>query len=237
MIDILIPYFNYLAGVQLIQNDLANSHINHNLIIANDSVDSHLNDLPNWVAGPQKGAVRNWNFLLEKNQAKKFILVHQDERIITRTKKSNLFNDNDVIYVTDLVILSKGRKIFLSGKVRALLMNYFPSLIYHVNFIGPTASLVIPKNSLRFNTKLNWLVDVDYYWQLRQSYKYKYTPLLITVSDTTSVTSITNSGKLGKINDVLSYELKILKKKKRPIWQYLTKITWHIYRIINTRYL
>ena len=82
MIDILIPYFNYLAGVQLIQNDLANSHINHNLIIANDSVDIHLNDLPNWVAGPQKGAVRNWNFLLEKNRAKKFILVHQDERII-----------------------------------------------------------------------------------------------------------------------------------------------------------
>lgn len=225
-----------MAGVQSIQDALQNHSKNFNLLVSNDSKDLDLNLKTNWIKGPQNGPAANWNFLIKHVRCSRFMLVHQDEVICPTPGYQKTQFDKNIIYVTDLQLIKNNKTIYLSGKLRAFLMNYFPRLIFNINFIGPTACLLIPNNNLRFNEKLNWLVDVDYYWRLREIYRFEYTPHILTISNTDTEQSITNSGKLGKIDDLLKKELVILKKNNNRIWRYICQITWHIYRIINTRY-
>lgn len=237
MIDILVPYYNHICGVRQIEQDIGSMKDQMFLTISNDSQDAALDLKENWLSGPKKGAVRNWNFLLGKVRNNQFVLLHQDERILARREHRKVNLENDFVYVCDLKLIFVGKEIFLSGKLRVWLMTRFPRLIFYVNFIGPTATLIIPKNDLQFDESLQWLVDVEYYSRLRKNYMFKYTPKFYVISDTTASNSITNSGNIGNIDEREVSELRQLSKDKKSLFKYFLKFLWHFYRIINTRKL
>ena len=71
MLDILVPHYNYPIGVRLIEQDLKLYENKFNLIVSDDSDQNKLETTGQLFKGPQKGAVKNWNFLLDisKNMA------------------------------------------------------------------------------------------------------------------------------------------------------------------------
>jgi len=235
LIDILVPHYNYPAGIRLIEQELKLKEKKFNLIVSDDSDQNKIETTGRLLKGPQKGAVNNWNFLLDISKNDKFILVHQDERIVPRDMSALDTLSSNIVYVCDLTLNVNCREIFLSGRVRAWIMNTFPNLIFYLNFIGPTATLIIPTNNLRFNTDLKWLVDVEYYAKLREHYKFKYSPSIHVISDTTIGSSITNSGDIGITEEIEEKELSQLLKKRSKFLTFCFKAIWHLYRLKNTR--
>ena len=234
MIHALVPYYNYIEGVAEIQKALSKSDTKIKLTISNDSHDLMLNNQENWVLGPKSGAVNNWNYLLDLAECEHLVLIHQDEQLVPVKGLDELSLDRDTVYISDLIILSHGKKIRLSGRLRCFLMNYFPKLIYIVNFIGPTATLIFPQSNERFNTDLRWLVDVEFYFRLRARYRFKYNPNFVVLSKTTISQSITNSGELGNTNTLQREELRKLNLKFGKLYYILLKCAWHMYRLIKT---
>ena len=179
--------------------------------------------------------MKNWNYLLSQLNESHFILIHQDEEIVIKDNFSKASLNPDTVYVCDLDIKRANKCIYLPSNLRVYLINKFPSLIFRVNFIGPTASLIIPKNSLRFNEELKWLVDVDYYYRLRMKYRFKSVHGLCIISNTEIGQSITNSESSEIIASWRRNEMKLLGIKKRTFLSIFARFIWRLYRIFMTR--
>lgn len=231
----LIPYYNYLTGVRNIERVLNRNKNNFNYTVSNDSDEIKLNRNNNWIEGPHSGAVKNWNYLLSQLNESHFMLIHQDEEIVIKDNFSKAELNPDTVYVCDLAIKRAGIYIYLPSNLRVYLINKLPSLIFRVNFIGPTASLIIPKNNLRFNEELKWLVDVDYYYRLRMKYKFKAVHGLCIISNTEIGQSITNSESSEVIASWRRNEMKLLGIKNRTLLSIFVRFIWRLYRIFMTR--
>ena len=235
IIHVLIPHYNYIEGVKRTEKTLSPHTKRFLVTISDDSPKSTCKNHPNWIKGPSAGATKNWNFLLSKTKSSHCMLVHQDEDIVLLDQSHPYQLKTNIIYVCDLILAKKKSKIYLSAKLRCFLMNTFPKIIFTINFIGPTASLIIPKNSLRFNEELYWLVDIDYYYRLSKSYRFERFEGMKIHSNVDIGGSITNSGYLGSIPALRNKELSILGISQRRCFSYLIRIAWRLYRIYNTR--
>ena len=232
-IHILVPYYNFIQGIQRIEKDFSNQNFKR-ITISDDSVNSAFTYKENWISGPKAGAVKNWNFLLEHSDCEHNILLHQDERIKILDDTDLYYLRTDTVYVSDLILNDHKRHIVLNGKLRAWLMQHFPKLIYYINYIGPTATLIVPKNNQRFNENLKWLVDVDYYYHLRKKYRFEYTRSFQVESDISIMESITKSGSLGNIKKLQKDEERMLELRKNKLVVILLKILWHLFRRMRT---
>ena len=235
MIHALVPYYNYIEGVRKIEQSLSRHRNIFFCTVSNDSNESECEIGEDWIEGPRDGAVKNWNFLLSKVKAKHFVLIHQDEELVLSEKISTVTLSPGIVYVCDLSIKTKKFQIYLPNNFRCFLINNFPKLIYTINFIGPTATLIIPNNDLRFNEKINWLVDVDYYYRLRQKYRFEAINYMLVKSDARVSQSITNSGKLGGISKLRKKELQLLGIKNYFGVPIFLRIVWHLYRMLKIR--
>ncbi len=170
-----------------------------------------------------KGAINNWNKLISKAKGDYIWLLHHDEywqkeKNIIRyifeainTKKPNIL----ILPITKL----KTKRIFkLNFKMiqkhitfQKIIKTYInnPKLLIKANIIGPPSALIYKKNNFSYDVNLKYLVDVEFYIRLFNSYNSKKIILGTKYFD---LISIQNNNK--SITNFLQKEIKSLKKKE-----------------------
>lgn len=187
MIDfsIIIPAYNSLVLMQRALNSvISQKMISFELIVVDDSDN---NDIEYFITKledprikyhhniPRLGAVKNWNFGLSKALGEYVILLHHDEYIVDRQyylyncythlkkKKCDIVISKIVVYYSNGTSYEKK----LPTTMLQLILNKMPSILYIFNPIGPTSCVAFKRNLLaQFDEKLNWYVDVDWYYQM-----------------------------------------------------------------------
>lgn len=187
-ISIFLPARNYTDILFKNLNTLSRytgKNMNIQILISDDSDDPNsskkikkfLKTVQNaqYLLGPQRGAVANWNSLFEKSDSDYYWFIHHDELISENIllglegllKKSD---KPDLIFL--LYKLSKSSKVYyhsFKSIISPILKN--PKYIFLLNPFGSPSSCIFHKTlAFRYDEKLKYLVDVDlYYRQLLQS--------------------------------------------------------------------
>lgn len=133
-------------------------------------------------------AVDNWNYLLSHvPEEEYYVLLHHDERLPIERLSLGVHD----LHILALKGIANRRSSYLGRYLTAFVLRFFPKILLYFNIIGPTAC-VITNQRERFNSKLQWLVDVDYYVKLikaARSIKFHFTAVQSVPNDR----SITNS--------------------------------------------
>ena len=179
-----------------------------------------------YVKGPRTGnAVENWNRGLKKAIGEYCIVVHHDEFLINdkylRYAIDRLNNKQLDAYVVSPFIVGIQRTSRFHFIQKAMFFLGRPAwMLLAFNWIGPTAVIVFKnKAGLKFNQKLKYLVDVDFYYRLlSSSSRYEF-------SDEISVVSI------GHHSNQITSTYDFLSENKKEVL-YLSSL----YGIINNKY-
>ena len=187
-LSILVPAFNYSKGIERILRVLTPLPPSVELIVADDSTDSSVKDIIEKFPEknviylkniPAKGAVRNWNYLIDNATGEYIILLHHDELPLTQDFLNLLLKvlsktSKDVLMM-DVILLNESLtpiRAHIPRKLRHFILRYAPGYLFCRNIIGPTASLVIRKKYFSaFDASLKWFVDVEFYHRLLQATK------------------------------------------------------------------
>ena len=187
LLSVLIPAFNYPHGVFRILRQLAGSAKEPGeleVIIADDSRDDSLRAPVSRMAAelglqvhytynqPTRGAVGNWNHLLDISRGCYQWLVHHDEFPLTRQTVPRLLETLRAKDAPDAVLLDCVLFDPESGQAWSHVPNWLrrvvafsrPGFLWYRNAFGPTAAMVVRRERYpRFDPALRWLVDVDLY--------------------------------------------------------------------------
>jgi len=271
LLSILLPTYNYPAGVDKILDHLdllVNPYSipnNVEVLISdnsdNDSARKKIEKISKKVKGVEYnynytslGPCMNWNSLIERSQGKYFILMHHDEFPLVRDFISKVLEEierhkgTDVI-VMDCLLMDKSAgslRRHVPSFIRKKVFERFPEYLFIRNVIGPTASLIVKKSlHSSFDSKLQWLIDVDEYYCLRQktkSWSFSNDLKIASYIDRdNSITSLLGS----KISNIRRKEFKYLLKKHPKTLPYLRgnifylfleKTLWISMRIITRTY-
>lgn len=124
-----------------------------------------------YFAGARTGnAVDNWNLGLSLAQGQWSVVVHHDEvlqdaEFLERAAR-RLESAQGRALLTGTTAPRPGRRFALVFRLAAL-MRPPAWTLYLANWAGPTAALVFPTGvGLRFDPRLAWTVDVDFYARL-----------------------------------------------------------------------
>jgi glycosyltransferase involved in cell wall biosynthesis len=246
LLSILLPAYNYPAGIEKILDHLdlvANPSFMSNIeiIIFDNSANERVKNQITKILEKAKcikyklntldlGPCRNWNNLIEHAKGKYYILMHHDEfplvgdfipKVIKEIEKHK---DIDVIIMDCLLINKKAGSLrrHVPSFIRKKVFERFPEYLFIRNVIGPTASLIVKKSlHSSFDCKLEWLIDVDEYYYLRQKAKsWSFSNDLKIGSYIDRGNSITSS--LGsEISNIRQKEFKYLLKKYPKTLPYL----------------
>ncbi len=116
--------------------------------------------------------VDNWNAGLDRARGRYCVLVHHDDFFLDegylRRAVDGLRNAGAQVFVGGhgLAGSPAGSRFALAARL-ARILRLAPWTLYASNWIGPTASVVFQTSrTLRFDRRLCWLVDVDFYYRL-----------------------------------------------------------------------
>ncbi len=126
-----------------------------------------------YYAGARTGnPVDNWNAGLDRARGRYCVLVHHDDFLLDegylRRAVDGLRNAGAQVFLGghSLAGSRKGSRFALAARL-ARLFRLAPWTLYASNWIGPTASVVFETSRApRFDRRLCWLVDVDFYYSL-----------------------------------------------------------------------
>lgn len=187
LLSILIPAFNYPHGVFRILRQLADAAAGTDeieVLIADDSRDDSLREPALRLASelglnlhyefnqPTRGAVGNWNHLLDRARGRYQWLVHHDEFPLTRQTVPRLLevlraDDAPDAVLLDCVLFDPETSQAWShvpNWLRRVVAYSRPGFLWYRNTFGPTAAMVVRRERYpRFDPALRWLVDVDLY--------------------------------------------------------------------------
>lgn len=254
LLSILIPAYNYSAGVEkifdrlgllsvpslwnrievIVMDDSNNSDVEIQMKNIIDSIKCVKYMRNNQTAGPCK----NWNALIQQAQGKYFILIHHDEFPLTKNFISEVLqnieeNNNVDMIMMDCILMNKSAgslRRHVPSFIRKKVFERFPEYLFIRNVIGPTAALIVKKSlHSSFDDKLQWLVDVDEYYYLRQKAKsWSFSNDLKIASYIDRENSIT--GSLGsEISNIRRNEFKYLLKKYPKTSPYLAGNKFYVF--------
>ena len=202
-LSILIPTYNFRSGIneildclESIEDDLRNFI---EIIISDDSdeeiIQKNRNEslkklFKNYIYKrniDNRGAIKNWNKLIAKANGDYIWLLHHDE---SWQKEKNIIK-----YIFEVINIQKPNILILPitilknikfQKFNMLITNKHitskktirhyinnPKFLLRINIIGPPSSLIYKKNTLLYNEKLKYLVDVEFYIRLFKFFNYK----------------------------------------------------------------
>ena len=181
--------------------------------------------------GPQVSAVDNWNFLLEKIDTPFFVLNHHDEY------PNNLNFINKINSKVGIILLpcssyvsNKLYRKFYSWqqKLHILLFRFYPNVLINL-FLAPTAAVIVNTKfkSVKFNKKLKWHVDTEWYYRLiKISKEYK---LDFIFSENSRIISFQSTNSITfrikkELKNIINYEKKLLKKEGMVPFYLIQKI-------------
>jgi glycosyltransferase involved in cell wall biosynthesis len=162
---------------------LAQSLADKEIIVTDDSTGRDVEDLVRALCGEgaaiayRPGArtgnpVDNWNHGLDHARGEFSVLVHHDERFVDRcwldrASAALARQPGRAIIAGALSPGIDGQSRFAAVSALSRLVRPPPWTLYLANWIGPTAVLMFPTRlGLRFDPRLVWLVDVDFYARL-----------------------------------------------------------------------
>lgn len=270
ILSVLLPTYNYLEGLKKIFSQLELLAIPQiwcyiEICIRDNSDNDYIQ---NWVEENILGSLpvvykrnippttpcENWNELIHKSRGRYYILMHHDEFPLTSNfilealKEIERHKDTDII-VMDCLLMDKSSgslRRHVPSFIRKKVFERFPEYLFIRNVIGATASLIVKKSlHSSFDCSLEWLIDVDEYYCLRQRAKYwSLSSDLKIGSYIDRGNSITSS--LGdKISYIRQQEFKYLLKKHPKALPYLRSnklcrllenISWIGMRVITRTY-
>ncbi|HEX4742542.1 MAG TPA: glycosyltransferase family 2 protein [Caulobacteraceae bacterium] len=124
-----------------------------------------------YLTGPRTGnAPDNWNLGLSLAQGNWSVVVHHDEALedpgFLERAARRLESAPGRALLTGTAAPRPGRRFALASRLAALIRAPAWTL-YLANWAGPTAALVFPTTAgVRFDPRLAWTVDVDFYARL-----------------------------------------------------------------------
>lgn len=189
--SIIIPAYNDLElAKNAVYSVLKQQNIDFEIIMVDDSSQ---NKIESWIKTikdqrikyyhnvPSLGAVSNWNRGLGLAQGENIILLHHDEFFSSDKHlyevNNVLSSSNDVVITKVKVYIQKEQRLRIVDKIPLLwnLCLKFPTLLFVLNVIGPTACVAFKRhNTKNFNTNLRWLVDVEWYYRMLKNKKKIY---------------------------------------------------------------
>jgi glycosyltransferase involved in cell wall biosynthesis len=270
LLSILLPAYNYAEGIEKIFNQLDLLTIPSlwhriEIVVMDDSTNNDIEIRMKGIVDTIKcvryvrnniaaGPCKNWNMLIEKAQGKYYILMHHDEFPLTKDFISEVLqhieknNDVDMIMM-DCILMNKSTsnlRRHIPSFIRRTVYKLFPEYLFRRNVVGPTATLIIKKSLYsNFDCKLTWLIDVDYYYQLRKKIKnWVFYEHLKIVSYTDYNESITESLS-GNIAEIRQGEYRYLARKhaaaslwlnNKIFYLALEGLLWVAFRVMTRSY-
>jgi glycosyltransferase involved in cell wall biosynthesis len=116
--------------------------------------------------------VDNWNAGLDRARGQYCVLVHHDDflldkRYLRRAIDALRERGAQVFAGGHVLAGASGGSRFAVASGLARLLGHAPWTLYVMNWIGPTAAVVFEATRApRFDRRLCWLVDVDFYFRL-----------------------------------------------------------------------
>ena len=268
-LSVLIPAYNYAAGLERILQAFQADNADVEILIYDDSNAKSLQSIvieyqekfdnliyqhnPSHYGTPL-GAVKNWNALLDAATGKYVTLIHHDEFPCSAAYGAELLSELRAESPIDVYLL--GLQIFneslapssphASNWLRRVVMKYAPSYLFRRNVIGPTATLIIRRSlALRFNIKLSWLVDVDFYYRLFSSgvvCEYCTTILVGSVqrpSDSITARLKPDLNRIAKgerkiLSEELGENLPWLSSDSKSLLKFFETIAWYLLRAVTS---
>ena len=264
-LSVLIPAYNYAAGLERILQAFQADNADVEILIYDDSKAKSLQAIvieyqetfdhlvyqhnPSHYGAPL-GAVKNWNALLDAATGKYVTLIHHDEFPYSAAYGAELLSELRAESPIDVYLL--GLQIFNESLaplsphapnwLRRAVVKYAPSYLFRRNVIGPTGTLIIRRSlALRFNTKLSWLVDVDFYCRLFSSgvvCKYCRNVLVGSVQRTNDSITATLKPDLNRVaqgerkilSEELGENLPWLTSDSKSLLKFFEAIVWYLLR-------
>ena len=116
--------------------------------------------------------VDNWNAGLDQASGRWLMVVHHDDffcdpRFLRRSVDRLAAGEGDVLATAHCLAGRAGHSRFALAAAVAGILRLKPASLYAINWIGPPAAMIFPAEpSLRFDRRLGWLVDVDFFVRL-----------------------------------------------------------------------
>jgi glycosyltransferase involved in cell wall biosynthesis len=241
VLSILIPAYNYADGVRrIVMPLLFEGRTDIEILVHDDSTDDGVEAAMKELAAshnflrytrnvPPKGAVGNWNGLLQSAQGRYALLIHHDDFPLSENFASELLGElerkswPDALFLSCLAldVVRKDINVCICNALRGYVARYWPSYLLRRNVLGPPSVLVVRREIFEgYDPNLKWLVDVEAYFRfLRGHSRHLAFSRLMMVSSTGMSNAISTLIKTG-LKEITGSELAYLetKYKQRKSW-------------------
>ena len=252
-LNILLPTYNFPLGVNLILNKILREkkYVNQIIIFDNSKNKSIYNLFVKFKLllnikykhnMPMSSPQINWKNLIKVTDSEYFIIMHHDDipleenffrkihQLLNFYKKPDILSINT--FLNDSSILNN--RIHTHALLRKIILKYFFNYILFRNVIGPISSLIIKKKFLinySFDRRLNWLIDVKFYYDYLKKSSIIVTNLLSIKSLLLNKESLTL-----KIKNRFIYKYKekrIITKNFFFLYSIFDLLFWYSYRVLS----
>ncbi|TMI73708.1 MAG: glycosyltransferase family 2 protein [Bacteroidetes bacterium] len=187
-VSICIPAYNQTTYLKILLDSIARqTFADFEIILSDDSTTPDVKDLAEasgfggkmkyYKNNPSLGSPANWNAAIEKTSGQYIKIMHHDDALNSPTALEEMMaciknNNSDYLFCFSAI-----ENVSDPGKNRIHRISRFgklknkPYLLFFGNSIGGPSSLLV-KNTLKdlkYDTKLIWLVDVEYYIRLLET--------------------------------------------------------------------
>jgi glycosyltransferase involved in cell wall biosynthesis len=242
LVSICIPTYNQTIHLLKLINSILNQKlITYEIIISDDSSNNEVSNLIHefnsngtqiqyYKNTPSMGAPKNWNYAISLAKGDYIKIMHHDQ----------WFEDDLALYkLYDKIKDDKNKFVFCAvrnnfrGIISELILteeqfnnfNNEPEQLILANLIGGPSAILYHKDiKIKYDEKIIWLVDIDFYLQLyKNGYKAEYINEVLYTS-MTDFDSLTNDNLVNSEKQLYEYSYlfnKYIKKlpiKKRIIY-------------------
>lgn len=182
-ISICIPAYKNTAYLErLISSISIQTFKNYEVVISDDSPDDSVRDFISELAfinhlryyknATPLGTPENWNAAISMSKGEWIKIMHDDDWFSTEHSLQQFVDairqhpEASFIYASYTnVDLHNGRETAVRNSGwRRQLLNSHPFILMSKNVIGPPSAIIYQRqDAIRFDNKLKWLVDIDFY--------------------------------------------------------------------------
>jgi glycosyltransferase involved in cell wall biosynthesis len=214
LLSILLPTYNHERGARkaLQSLGLGSGTPDVEVIVADDStnptcaaaIQALTESLPNaqYIHNlPSRGAVNNWNFLLDQARGNYCLLLHHDEylqssqvlgKVLLRLRSTPSIEG--IVLPCRVKNSTAPARLHFPAWIAESLTHRWPGYLLRRNLLGPPSTLILQRELYeRYDTRLRWLVDMELYSRVMSRRKLNIVflrgPGIISSPATESITS------------------------------------------------
>ena len=234
VLSILIPAYNYADGVRrIVMPLLFEGRTDIEILVHDDSTDDSVEAAMKELAAshsflrytrnvPTKGAVGNWNGLLQSAQGRYVLLIHHDDFPLSENFASELLRELERKFWPDALFLSclaldvvrKDINVCICNALRSCIARYWPSYLLRRNVLGPPSVLVVRREIFEgYDPKLKWLVDVEAYFRFLKGHSRRLAFSRMMMASSTGMSNAISTLLKAELKEVTGAELTYLETK------------------------